>query len=58
MHTSNCNTADNFMTPDKWNRLSFLKLLSFLLIMIFHLDNSFNGVFSHYIPFFRNMVDT
>ncbi len=53
MHTSNCNTVDSFMTPDKWNRLSFLKLLSCLLIMIFHLDNSFNGVFSHYIPFFQ-----
>ena len=53
MQASNYNTVDNFMTSDKWNRLSFLKLLSFLLIMIFHLDNSFCGVFSHYIPFFQ-----
>lgn len=41
------------MTSDKWNRLSFLKLLACFCIMVFHLDNSFNGVFSHYVPFIQ-----
>lgn len=45
--------SDRFMTPDKWNRLSFLKLLACIFIMIFHLDNSFNGVFSQHIPFIQ-----
>lgn len=45
--------SDKFMTPDKWNRLSFLKLLSCIFIMIFHLDNSFNGVFAQHIPFIQ-----
>ncbi len=41
------------MTPDKWNRLSFLKLLSCIFIMIFHLDNSFKGIFTQHIPFIQ-----
>ena len=45
--------SDQFMTPDKWNRLSFLKLVSCIFIMIFHLDNSFHGVFSQYIPYIQ-----
>lgn len=42
-----------FMTPDKWDRLSFLKLLACVFIMTSHLDNSFDGVFARNIPFIQ-----
>ena len=53
--SSNTNAiSNNFLTKDKWNRLTFLKFLACSLIMIFHLDNSFNGIFSKNIPFLQN----
>lgn len=54
MQSSNYELPYNFMTQDKWNRLSFLKFLACFLIMIFHLDNTFNGFFSQYVPFLQN----
>ena len=53
MQTSIYEPSDRFMTSDRWNRLSFLKLLSCIFIMIFHLDNSFNGIFAQNIPYFQ-----
>lgn len=53
MHALNYELSSNFMTPDKWNRLLFLKFLACFLIMIFHLDNTFNGIFSQYVPFLQ-----
>lgn len=53
MQSLNYEPPSNFMTQDKWNRLSFLKFLACFLIMIFHLDNTFDGIFSQYVPFLQ-----